>query len=132
MRGSNGRGGSLPGPPPKNFPEILKKLWSAEGRRIDHHGKYYQFEDIQITPSPVQKPMSAYVASFSKPSIELAGRLGYGIIVAPFAAVMTFGGLADVMREGKPAAPAHWRPQERKLGPARRADCAWLVDDRLA
>ena len=75
--------------------EILHKLWGAKGP-VSHKGKYYNFEDLEITPSPVQNPMSAYVASFSKPSIELAGRLGYGLIVAPFAAVMTFGGLADV------------------------------------
>ena len=75
--------------------EILHKLWSATGP-VSHKGKHYQFDDIMITPQPVQKPMSAYVASFSKPSIELAGRLGYGVIVAPFAASMTFGGLAEV------------------------------------
>ena len=38
-------------------------------------------------------PMSA---SFSKPSIELAARLGCGLIVAPFAAAMSFGGLKQV------------------------------------
>jgi alkanesulfonate monooxygenase SsuD/methylene tetrahydromethanopterin reductase-like flavin-dependent oxidoreductase (luciferase family) len=75
--------------------EIVCKFWAADGP-ISHHGKHYQFHDLQITPAPVQRPMSAYVASFSKPSIELAGRLGCGLIVAPFAAAMTFGGLADV------------------------------------
>ena len=40
--------------------------------------------------------MPAYVASFSQPSIELAGRLGCGLIVAPFAAAMTHGGLRQV------------------------------------
>jgi len=44
----------------------------------------------------VQRPLPAYVASFSKPSIELAARLGCGLIVAPFAAAMTFGGLRQV------------------------------------
>jgi alkanesulfonate monooxygenase SsuD/methylene tetrahydromethanopterin reductase-like flavin-dependent oxidoreductase (luciferase family) len=44
----------------------------------------------------VQQPIPACVASFSKPSIELAARLGCGLIVAPFAAAMTFGGLAEV------------------------------------
>ena len=75
--------------------EILRKLWDSKDP-VTHKGKHYQFEDISITPTPVQKEMNAYVASFSKPSIELAGRLGCGLIVAPFAAVMTFGGLSDV------------------------------------
>ena len=75
--------------------EIVRRLWSATGP-IDHAGKHYRFREVSITPTPVQKPLPAYVASFSKPSIELAGRLGCGLIVAPFAASMTFGGLAEV------------------------------------
>ena len=49
-----------------------------------------------ITPKPVQQPLPAYVGSFSKPSIELAARLGCGLIVAPFAAAMSYGGLKQV------------------------------------
>src|SRR5205814_5864177 len=64
--------------------------------RISHHGKHYSFDDVRITPKPVQQPLPAYVASFSKPSIELAARLGCGLIVAPFAAAMSFGGLKQV------------------------------------
>ncbi len=77
--------------------ELIRRLWSAEGEeRISHQGKYYQFKDVRITPKPVQKPLPTYVGSFSKPSIELAARLGCGLIVAPFAAAMSFGGLKQV------------------------------------
>ncbi len=76
--------------------EVVRKLWAAEGRRLDHKGRHYQFADVRITPQPVQKPIPTYVASFSKPSIELAARLGCGLIVAPFAAAMSFGGLKQV------------------------------------
>jgi len=75
--------------------EVTQKLWAAEGR-ISHHGKHYQFDDVRITPKPLQKPIPTYVASFSKPSIELAARLGCGLIVAPFAAAMSYGGLQQV------------------------------------
>jgi alkanesulfonate monooxygenase SsuD/methylene tetrahydromethanopterin reductase-like flavin-dependent oxidoreductase (luciferase family) len=75
--------------------ELVQRLWSADGR-ISHHGTHYQFDDVRITPKPVQQPLPAYVASFSKPSIELAARLGCGLIVAPFAAAMSFGGLKQV------------------------------------
>ncbi|HXF88502.1 MAG TPA: LLM class flavin-dependent oxidoreductase [Xanthobacteraceae bacterium] len=75
--------------------EVVQKLWNAEGR-ISHHGKYYQFNDVRITPKPVQKPIPVYIGSFSKPSIELAARLGCGLIVAPFAAAMSYGGLRQV------------------------------------
>ena len=73
----------------------MRKLWAAEDR-ISHHGKHYSFDDVRITPKPVQKPIPTYVGSFSKPSIELAARLDCGLIVAPFAAAMSFGGLKQV------------------------------------
>ena len=75
--------------------EVVRRLWDAEGP-ISHRGKHYQFVDVSITPKPVQRPMPAYVASFSKPSIELAARLGCGLIVAPFAAALSYGGLRQV------------------------------------
>jgi alkanesulfonate monooxygenase SsuD/methylene tetrahydromethanopterin reductase-like flavin-dependent oxidoreductase (luciferase family) len=75
--------------------EIVQRLWASDAP-ISHHGRHYQFENVAITPRPVQRPIPAYVASFSRPSIELAGRLGCNLIVAPFAAAMTFGGLRQV------------------------------------
>ncbi|MEA2875035.1 MAG: hypothetical protein QOF14_231 [Hyphomicrobiales bacterium] len=75
--------------------ELVRALWSADDR-MTYKGKHYSFEDVRITPKPVQKPIPTYVASFSKPSIELAARLGCGLIVAPFAAAMSFGGLKEV------------------------------------
>jgi alkanesulfonate monooxygenase SsuD/methylene tetrahydromethanopterin reductase-like flavin-dependent oxidoreductase (luciferase family) len=75
--------------------ELVRRLWSAQGR-ISHQGKHYRFDDVRITPKPVQQPLPVYVASFSKPSIELAARLGCGLIVAPFAAAMSYGGLKQV------------------------------------
>ena len=81
--------------------EIVRRLWASDAP-ISHRGQHYQFDNVAITPRPVQRPIPAYVASFSRPSIELAGRLGCNLIVAPFAAAMTFGGLrrvAELYRE---------------------------------
>ena len=75
--------------------ELVRALWVADGR-MSHHGKHFDFEDVRITPKPVQQPIPTYVGSFSKPSIELAARFGCGMIVAPFTAAMTFGGLQQV------------------------------------
>ena len=75
--------------------ELVRTLWSSD-ERMTYKGKHYSFEDVRITPKPVQQPIPTYVASFSKPSIELAARLGCGLIVAPFAAAMSFGGLKQV------------------------------------
>jgi alkanesulfonate monooxygenase SsuD/methylene tetrahydromethanopterin reductase-like flavin-dependent oxidoreductase (luciferase family) len=75
--------------------EVVRRLWNADGP-ISHKGPYYQFEDVAITPKPVQRPIPGYVASFSEPSIELAARLGCNLIVAPFAAAISYGGLQQV------------------------------------
>ncbi|HVA12473.1 MAG TPA: LLM class flavin-dependent oxidoreductase, partial [Stellaceae bacterium] len=75
--------------------EVVQRLWAGQGP-VTHKGKYYSFENMTITPQPVQRPIPAYVASFSKPSIELAAKLGCGLVVAPFAAAMSYGGLKQV------------------------------------
>ena len=74
---------------------IVRRLWD-DPAPYTHAGAHYRFRDISITPQPVQRPIPSYVASFSRPSIELAARLGCGLIVAPFAAAMSFGGLQQV------------------------------------
>jgi alkanesulfonate monooxygenase SsuD/methylene tetrahydromethanopterin reductase-like flavin-dependent oxidoreductase (luciferase family) len=76
--------------------ELVRRLWASGDDRISHKGEHYSFEAVRITPRPVQQPIPTYVASFSKPSIELAARLGCGLVVAPFAAAMSFGGLKQV------------------------------------
>jgi alkanesulfonate monooxygenase SsuD/methylene tetrahydromethanopterin reductase-like flavin-dependent oxidoreductase (luciferase family) len=75
--------------------EIVRRLWAGTGP-VTHKGKHYSFENMAITPQPVQRPIPSYVASFSKPSIELAAKLGCGLVVAPFAAAMSYGGLKQV------------------------------------
>lgn len=75
--------------------EIVRRLWDANGP-TSFRGKHYSFDDVSITPRPLQSPLPAYVASFSAPSIELAARLGCGLIVAPFAAALSYGGLKQV------------------------------------
>jgi len=77
--------------------EIVKALWTS-GAPISHAGKYYNFENIAITPRPVQRPIPIHVASFSKPTIELAARHGFGLVIAAFAATITSGGVAEAAR----------------------------------
>jgi len=74
---------------------IVRRLWASDVP-LTHHGPHFQFENVRITPRPIQQPIPTYVASFSKPSIELAARLGCGLVVDSLAAAMTFGGLQEV------------------------------------
>lgn len=94
--------------------EIVRRLWDADGP-ISHEGRHYRFDDVAITPRPVQRPLPAYVASFSRPSIELAGRLGCGLIVAPFAAAMSFGGLRQVSDLYQETLARHGKPKGRMM-----------------
>ena len=75
---------------------------------ISHQGKYYTFDDIWITPRPVQKPIPT-IASFSKPSIELAARMGLGLVVAAAAAKAVHGGLAKAAELYREACAARAR-----------------------
>src|SRR3954464_6353613 len=94
--------------------EVVQRLWASD-TPISHHGRHYQFDNVAITPRPVQRPIPAYVASFSRPSIELAGRLGCNLIVAPFAAAMTFGGLRQVREVYAETCARHGNPPGRLM-----------------
>src|ERR1700683_3562492 len=67
--------------------ELVRKLWEADGR-ISHHGKHYSVDDVRLTPQSVQQPIPTYVGSFSKSSIELAARLGCGLVGGTVAAAI--------------------------------------------
>jgi alkanesulfonate monooxygenase SsuD/methylene tetrahydromethanopterin reductase-like flavin-dependent oxidoreductase (luciferase family) len=94
--------------------ELVRRLWSSDSP-ISHHGNYFHFDNVAITPKPTQRPIPAYVASFSRPSIELAGKLGCGLIVAPFAAAMSFGGLEQVSQLYKETCARHGRTPARLM-----------------
>ena len=81
--------------------EILQRLW-AKDEHMSWEGKHYRFEDVWITPRPVQEQIPMYVAAFSRPSIELAARLNMGLVVAAGAAAGMHGSLdatANIYRE---------------------------------
>ena len=94
--------------------EVVRRLWSSDGL-ISHHGKHYRFDNVAITPKPVQRPIPVYVASFSQPSTEFAGRLGCGLIVAPFPAAMTYGGLRQVAELHHQTCAKHGRASGRLM-----------------
>ncbi|MSP79867.1 MAG: LLM class flavin-dependent oxidoreductase [Rhodospirillales bacterium] len=88
--------------------DVLMKAWNEPGV-WSHKGKYYDIQNMSITPKPVQKPLPIYVASFSETSLKMAAKRGLNIIYAPFAASMVFGNLEKAVggyreacvREGK-------------------------------
>jgi alkanesulfonate monooxygenase SsuD/methylene tetrahydromethanopterin reductase-like flavin-dependent oxidoreductase (luciferase family) len=41
--------------------EILRKLFA--GKKVSHHGRFYQFDGVTIEPQPVQQPCPIWIAS---------------------------------------------------------------------
>ena len=99
--------------------EIVWRAWTEPGK-WSHRGRFYHFEDVEVRPRPVQRPLRPYVACFSRPSMELAARNDWNVIYAPFAAAMVYGSLADAVAVYRDACAGHGRP-------ARRAMCSYFV-----
>ena len=60
--------------------QIIKSLWTEP--RVSFKGKYYQLENAEITPKPLQKPTPPiWVGGDSKRSMELAADLANGWLV---------------------------------------------------
>lgn len=72
--------------------EVLLKAWGEES--FTYSGKRYEFNDINVTPKPVQKPVPIYIGAFETPAIRRAGRLGYPLLIGPG---RTMGMVADTI-----------------------------------
>ncbi len=86
--------------------EILERLWRGDAP-LSFSGKHYRFEGVSITPQPVQRPLPIQVASFSRPTVELAAKHGFGLAIAAFAANITLGGVGEAVRFYKEACARH-------------------------
>ena len=45
--------------------EICRRLWSED--RVSFHGKYHSFDDVSITPRPIQRPCPIWIAANPQP-----------------------------------------------------------------
>jgi natural product biosynthesis luciferase-like monooxygenase protein len=65
--------------------QVIKRLWTED--RVTHEGRFFQFEDIHLTPRPVQQPHPPVwiAAVLSEESFAAAGRQGYHLMLVPFA-----------------------------------------------
>jgi len=66
---------------------IIRRLFSGE--RFSFHGEYYRYEDVQLFPLPVQRPMPIWLGGFLPKAVERAGRLGDGYLsIGPMRALV--------------------------------------------
>ncbi len=57
--------------------EIMRKLW--RGGMVEHHGKHYDFDKIQMSPAPKQ-PIPIWLGGQTSVALKRAARLGDGWI----------------------------------------------------
>ncbi len=84
---------------------VIKRLWTEE--RVTHHGRFWRFAGVHLTPRPVQQPHPPIwiAAVLSEESFKAAGRNGYHLMIVPFAGSLERNGeLLAVYREAWDAA----------------------------
>lgn len=59
--------------------EILEGVWASE--RFTYSGEFFSFDDVTVTPRPVQERVPVWVGANVAPAIERAARLADGWIV---------------------------------------------------
>ncbi len=62
--------------------DIVHAAWNQE--RLNWHGDYWNFEDVEVLPKPKQHPHPpSWVGVSSEGSIRWAGQQGYGLMLGP-------------------------------------------------
>jgi alkanesulfonate monooxygenase SsuD/methylene tetrahydromethanopterin reductase-like flavin-dependent oxidoreductase (luciferase family) len=62
--------------------EVVLKAWNNE--RLTHHGRYYDFDDIEVLPKPRQQPHPpVWLAASSREAITRAAAKGFTIMMDP-------------------------------------------------
>ena len=66
----------------KEYLEAIIGLWTND--TFSYHGKYVNFDDIDLRPKPVQKPHPpVYVAAISPETFAMVAEQGYNMLVTP-------------------------------------------------
>jgi alkanesulfonate monooxygenase SsuD/methylene tetrahydromethanopterin reductase-like flavin-dependent oxidoreductase (luciferase family) len=71
--------------------EVIIRAWSTMGR-FSHRGKYWQFDDIVVEPTPAQKPHPPFwMAANSPASIRRVAERGSNLLLDQYATPETLG-----------------------------------------
>ena len=60
--------------------EIMSRCWTED--EFSHHGKYFNYDHVKMTPKPVQRPIPIYSAAGGPQSMQKSAERGYGIVSA--------------------------------------------------
>jgi alkanesulfonate monooxygenase SsuD/methylene tetrahydromethanopterin reductase-like flavin-dependent oxidoreductase (luciferase family) len=62
--------------------DIVRRVWSSD--RLSYHGRYWDFDDIEVLPKPLQQPHPPmWVAASSPDAVEWCAAEGYSILMDP-------------------------------------------------
>jgi alkanesulfonate monooxygenase SsuD/methylene tetrahydromethanopterin reductase-like flavin-dependent oxidoreductase (luciferase family) len=83
--------------------EIVQRAWTEE--RLTHHGRFWDFDDVEVLPKPLQQPHPPmWLASSSPPAIEWAAEQGHTIMLDPHSSHAEIGRKRRLYDEGLAAA----------------------------
>lgn len=55
---------------------IMRQLWAGE--HVTHEGKYFHYNDVHVSPLPVQQPLPLWIAGSSDAAVRRTARYGTG------------------------------------------------------
>ena len=74
--------------------EVVLEAWTSE--RLTFHGKYWDFDDVEVLPKPMQQPHPpTWVAATSPEAIGWAASSGHQILMDPHASFAEIGAKYD-------------------------------------
>ena len=105
--------------------EIVLKAWSEE--RFSFQGTHFSFDDVEVLPKPLQRPLPTWMAATSEGAIDWAASRGFSILMDPHSSTAELGAKRRRYTESlpkraspMPAATSPWRACLRSRRPRRR------------
>jgi alkanesulfonate monooxygenase SsuD/methylene tetrahydromethanopterin reductase-like flavin-dependent oxidoreductase (luciferase family) len=100
--------------------ELLMRCWT-ETQPFNFKGRFYNFEDVEVSPKPLQKDFRPYMGSFSRFSMELAAKWDWNLLLAPFATTVLFGSLGN-------AVTTYREICEKTEKPVQKVKCSYFIN----
>ncbi len=63
--------------------EIVLKAWTDD--KVNHHSPFWEFEDVEVLPKPLQDPMPVWLAATSLEALQWTAERGHSILMDPHA-----------------------------------------------
>lgn len=65
--------------------DIVLQAWKSE--KLSYNGQYYQYEDIEVLPKPLQNPIPVWMAASSPEAIKWSAEKGFTIMMDPHSSI---------------------------------------------